>query len=80
MIVGMLRKILLKELCKLTPCLGISSSTVAGSALILPSEIYNASKTLQCIQDYKCTAIYGVPTMFVTEMEKPEFDSIDRYG
>ncbi|KAK4498518.1 hypothetical protein PRZ48_011176 [Zasmidium cellare] len=57
---------------------GISSSTVAGSALILPSEIYNASKTLQCIQDYKCTAIYGVPTMFVTEMEKPEFDSIDR--
>lgn len=39
---------------------GISSSTVAGSALVLPSEIFNVKKTLQCIEKYKCTAIYGV--------------------
>lgn len=57
---------------------GISSSTVAGSALVLPSEIYNAKKTLQCIEKYKCTAIYGVPTMFVTEMAEKEFTHIDR--
>lgn len=57
---------------------GISSSAVAGSALVLPHEIYNAMKTLQCIEKYKCTAVYGVPTMFVTEMEQKEFDSIDR--
>ncbi|TKA75779.1 hypothetical protein B0A55_04329, partial [Friedmanniomyces simplex] len=57
---------------------GISSSTVAGSALVLPSEIFSAKKTLQCIEKYKCTAIYGVPTMFVTEMALKEFDSIDR--
>ena len=57
---------------------GISSSTVAGSALILPNEIFNAKKTLQCIERYKCTAVYGVPTMFVTEMEQKDFDSIDR--
>lgn len=57
---------------------GISSSAVAGSALILPSEIYNAKKALQCIERYKCTAIYGVPTMFVNEMAEKEFDQIDR--
>jgi len=57
---------------------GISSSIVAGSALMLPNEIFNAKKTLQCIEKYKCTAIYGVPTMFVTEMAEKEFDSIDR--
>ena len=57
---------------------GISSSSVGGSALVLPHEIFNVKKTLQCIEKYKCTAIYGVPTMFVTEMESKEFDSIDR--
>ncbi|KAK5720329.1 hypothetical protein LTR15_007603 [Elasticomyces elasticus] len=57
---------------------GISSSTVAGSALVLPNEIFSAKKTLECIERYKCTAIYGVPTMFVTEMALKEFDNIDR--
>lgn len=57
---------------------GISTSAVAGSALILPNEIFSAKKTLQCIEKYKCTAVYGVPTMFVTEMAEKEFHSIDR--
>jgi len=57
---------------------GISSSIVAGSALVLPSETFNAKKTLEGIEKYKCTAIYGVPTMFVTEMAEKSFDSIDR--
>ncbi len=57
---------------------GISSSTVGGSTLVLPHEIFNVKKTLQCIDKYKCTAIYGVPTMFVTEMAEKDFDSFDR--
>lgn len=57
---------------------GISSSTVAGSALVLPHEIFNVKKTLECIQRYKCTAIYGVPTMFITEMADKTFKDTDR--
>lgn len=57
---------------------GISSSTVAGSALVLPHEIFNAGKTLECIERYKCTAIYGVPTMFITEMAQKSFNKTDR--
>jgi len=57
---------------------GISSSTVAGSALVLPHEIFNAEKTLQCIERYKCTAIYGVPTMFLTEMAHATFSKTNR--
>jgi acyl-CoA synthetase (AMP-forming)/AMP-acid ligase II len=57
---------------------GISSSAVAGSALVLPHEIFNAEKTLQCIERYKCTAIYGVPTMFITEMAHATFSKTDR--
>lgn len=57
---------------------GISSSTVAGSALVLPYEIFNVKRTLECIQKYKCTAIYGVPTMFITEMAEKSFGQTDR--
>ncbi|KAH9845755.1 AMP-binding enzyme C-terminal domain [Teratosphaeria destructans] len=57
---------------------GISSSTVAGSTLVLPSEIFSAKKALQCIQKYNCTAIYGVPTMFVNYMADKEFGKTDR--
>ena len=47
----------------------ISSSTIAGSALVWPHEIFNAEKTLLCIEKYKCTAIYGVPTMVIAELD-----------
>ncbi|KAK3705095.1 hypothetical protein LTR37_013462 [Vermiconidia calcicola] len=57
---------------------GISTSAVAGSALVLPSELFNAQKTLECIEKYKCTAIYGVPTMFVTEMNHHQYARVDR--
>ncbi|EME41478.1 hypothetical protein DOTSEDRAFT_176641 [Dothistroma septosporum NZE10] len=73
------------RICQPTPLfhsfgmiVGISTATVAGASLILPNEIFNSKKTLECIEQYKCTGIYGVPTMFVTEMEQKEFPDIDR--
>ena len=57
---------------------GISSSTVAGSALVLPSELFNAKAALECVAKYKCTAVYGVPTMFVNYMAHEDFKKTDR--
>jgi len=57
---------------------GLSSSAVAGSAMVFPSEIFNAKAALACIEKYKCTAVYGVPTMFVTEMAHDDFKNTDR--
>lgn len=57
---------------------GLSSSAVAGSALVFPSELFNAKAALECIHKYKCTAVYGVPTMFVTEMSHDDFPKTDR--
>jgi mevalonyl-CoA ligase len=57
---------------------GISTSAVAGSCLVLPSEVFNVKKTLQCVEKYKCTAIYGVPTMFVNFMAEKDFEETDR--
>ena len=57
---------------------GISTSAVAGSALVLPSEVFSASKALECIEKYGCTALYGVTTMFIAEMSDKKFASTKR--
>jgi acyl-CoA synthetase (AMP-forming)/AMP-acid ligase II len=39
-----------------------------GSALVFPSESFNGLATLKAVQEEKCTALYGVPTMFIEEL------------
>ena len=51
----------------------ISTSAVAGSSLVFPSELYDPAAALHCIERYQCTALYGVTTMFITEMAAPSF-------
>lgn len=55
----------------------ISTSTVGGTSLVFPAELYDPAATLRCIEKYKCTALYGVTTMFVTEMADPTFKKTD---
>jgi fatty-acyl-CoA synthase len=57
--------------------IGSMVSSVYGSALILPSASFDARATLRAVQDERATMIYGVPTMYVAEMELPDFDSFD---
>ena len=40
-----------------------------GSTIIFPSEAFDPLATLKSVQDEKCTALYGVPTMFLAELE-----------
>ena len=40
-----------------------------GSAIVFPSEAFSPVATLQSVQEYACTALYGVPTMFLAELE-----------
>jgi len=49
----------------------------SGAALILPSAQFDALATLHTIQEERATAIYGVPTMFIAELEHPEFRRFD---
>ncbi len=48
-----------------------------GSALILPSWSYDAKATLEAVHHERATAIYGVPTMFIAELQHPDFASYD---
>jgi fatty-acyl-CoA synthase len=44
-----------------------------GAKLVLPAAQFDALATLRAIHEEKCTTIYGVPTMFIAELNHPEF-------
>ena len=48
-----------------------------GAAMIYASEGFEPGAVLQTVQEEKATALYGVPTMFIAELEHPDFDSFD---
>ena len=48
-----------------------------GAAMIIPAEHFDARKTLQAVAQERCTALYGVPTMFIAQLGHPDFASFD---
>ena len=44
-----------------------------GATIVLPGDQFDAGKVLKAIQDERCTAVHGVPTMFIAELEHPDF-------
>ena len=48
-----------------------------GATMIYPAEGFDPLLTLQTVQEEKCTALYGVPTMFIAELDHPDFDTFD---
>ncbi len=50
---------------------------VVGATTVIPSEHFKARKVLEAIEKEKCTAIHGVPTMFISELADPEFFRFD---
>ncbi|MCS6851685.1 MAG: AMP-binding protein [Gemmataceae bacterium] len=57
--------------------LGTLVCVVYGSAMVVPAEMFDPLATLQAIQWERCTALYGVPTMFLAELEHPRFAEFD---
>jgi len=47
------------------------------AALVLPSPQFDALAALETVQAERCTALYGVPTMFIAELEHPRFREFD---
>ena len=48
-----------------------------GSTMVYPSPVFEPAATLQAVQDEQCTALYGVPTMFVAELSLDNFADYD---
>ncbi len=48
-----------------------------GACMVIPSESFEPHKVLQAVQDEQCTSLYGVPTMFIAELQVPEFSQFN---
>nr|WP_206019547.1 AMP-binding protein [Pseudomaricurvus alkylphenolicus] len=62
-------------------CFGMVMGNLAcithGAAAIFPNDAFEPLTVLQTVQEERCTALHGVPTMFITELEHPQFGEFD---
>ncbi len=57
--------------------LGNLACTTHGSCMVVPGESYEPLAAMQTVQTERCTALYGVPTMFIGELDHPRFAEFD---
>jgi len=62
-------------------CFGMVLSNMAcmthGSTMVIPGPFFDAESVLHAVETEKCTALHGVPTMFIAELEHPNFNRYD---
>ena len=57
--------------------LGVLTCIMHGSSMVFPDDAFDPTTTLKAVSDEKCTALHGVPTMFIAELDHPEFKKFD---
>jgi fatty-acyl-CoA synthase len=57
--------------------LGNLACVTHGSAMIYPSEAFDPVSVLETVAAERCTGLYGVPTMFIGELDHPRFAEFD---
>ncbi|HEY3694525.1 AMP-binding protein [Phenylobacterium sp.] len=57
--------------------MGNLACTVHGATMVYPSDGFDADAVLRTVAQERCTALHGVPTMFIAELEHPDFETFD---
>ncbi|WP_431981220.1 AMP-binding protein [Streptomyces qinglanensis] len=57
--------------------MGNLAATSHGACMVIPSAAFEPAAALRAVQQERCTALYGVPTMFIAELAEPDFGSFD---
>jgi len=57
--------------------LGNLACTTHGACIVVPAEAYEPVAVLSAVQAERCTSLYGVPTMFLGELDHPRFAEFD---
>ncbi|MEU3286369.1 AMP-binding protein [Streptomyces longwoodensis] len=57
--------------------MGNLAATSHGACLVIPAPSFDPAATLEAVQRERCTSLYGVPTMFIAELNLPDFASYD---
>jgi fatty-acyl-CoA synthase len=58
-------------------CMGNLNCLTHGAAAIYPARGFDALATLKCVEAERCTALYGVPTMFIAMLDHSRFREFD---
>jgi len=62
-------------------CFGMVLSVLAcvttGAQMVFPGEVFDAGATLDAVASERCTALHGVPTMFIAELDHADFARFD---
>ena len=57
--------------------LGNLACTTHGACIVIPAPAFEPEATLRAVQDERCTSLFGVPTMFIAQLEHPRFAEFD---
>jgi fatty-acyl-CoA synthase len=57
--------------------MGNLGCTSTGATMVIPGDAFDPTAVLEAVQAERCTALYGVPTMFVAELALDNFDTFD---
>ena len=57
--------------------MGNLGASTHGSCVVIPAPSFDPAATLRAVQQERCTALYGVPTMFIAELGEPDFATYD---
>ncbi|GAB3135368.1 AMP-binding protein [Amycolatopsis stemonae] len=57
--------------------MGNLACTSHGSCMVIPAPAFDPRATLEAVAEEQCTSLYGVPTMFIAELNHPDFASFD---
>jgi fatty-acyl-CoA synthase len=57
--------------------MGVLGCLTHGSTMVFPDEAFEPGSVLSVIESERCTALYGVPTMFIAELAHPDFANFD---
>lgn len=57
--------------------MGNLGATTHGACMVIPNDAFEPLSVLETVEAERCTALYGVPTMFIAELAEPRFGEFD---
>lgn len=57
--------------------MGVLTCVTNGATMVFPDEAFEPGSVLEAVAEEKCTALHGVPTMFIAELDHPNFSNFD---
>jgi fatty-acyl-CoA synthase len=57
--------------------MGNLAATSHGACMVIPAPSFDPAATLKAVEQERCTSLYGVPTMFIAELNLPDFATYD---